>query len=45
LTLREQDGREESPRLTSLKANHTMIGSVTLLSFLFVIIFSLWKPF
>jgi hypothetical protein len=44
-TLREQDGGDDSPRLTSLKANHTMIGSVTLLSFLFVIIFSLWKPF
>ena len=44
-TLREQSGGEDSSRLSSLKANHTMIGSVTLLSFLFVIIFSLWKPF
>ena len=43
--LREQSGGADSPRLTSLKANHTMIGSVTVLSFLFVIIFSLWKPF
>ena len=44
-TLRDQSGGEDSNRLNSLKANHTLVGCVTLLSFLFVIIFSLWKPF
>jgi uncharacterized membrane protein len=44
-TLRDQCGSQDSDRLNSLKANHSVIGSVTLLSFLFVIIFSLWKPF
>jgi uncharacterized membrane protein len=44
-TLRDQCGGQDSDRLDSLKANHSVIGSVTLLSFLFVIIFSLWKPF
>lgn len=44
-TLRDQCGSQDSDRLNSLKANHGMIGFVTLLSFLFVIIFSLWKPF
>jgi uncharacterized membrane protein len=43
--LREQCGGADSDRLRSLKDNHQMIGYVTVLSFLFVIAFSLWKPF
>lgn len=43
--LREQCGNEDSQRLHSLKDNHRMIGYVTVLTFFFVIIFSLWKPF
>jgi len=44
-TLREQCGGADSDRLRSLKHNHQRIGYVTVLSFLFVIAFSLWKPF
>jgi len=44
LTLRAQCGEHDSERLVSLKDNHRMIGYVTLLSFVFVCIFSLWKP-
>ena len=42
--LRQQCGEEDSQRLLSLKDNHSVIGYVTMLSFLFVLIFSLWKP-
>ncbi len=45
LTLRGQCGEADSDRLRSLKDNHRMIGYVTVLTFLFVISFSLWKPF
>jgi hypothetical protein len=44
LLLRGQCGDDDSERLRSLKDNHGMIGLVTVLSFLFVIIFSVWKP-
>ena len=43
--LREQCGDEDTERLKSLKLNHRMIGYVTVLTFLFVITLSLWKPF
>lgn len=43
--LRDQCGDEDSSRLRSLKDNHAMIGYVTLLVFVFILIFSLWKPF
>jgi uncharacterized membrane protein len=44
-SLREQCGHAESERLRSLKGNHARIGYVTVLGFVFVIGFSLWKPF
>ena len=42
--LRGQCDDQDDERLKSLKNNHQMIGYVTALTFLFVIIFSLWKP-
>jgi uncharacterized membrane protein len=45
LTLRSQCGETDSERLRSLKGNHRMIGYVTILTFILVMIFSLWKPF
>jgi hypothetical protein len=44
LSLRAECGDEDSVRLGALKDNHAMIGYVTALSFLFVTIFSIWKP-
>src|SRR6266536_1827497 len=38
-TLRQQCGAEDSQRLRSLKDNHSVIGYVTVLSFLLVLIF------
>jgi uncharacterized membrane protein len=43
--LREQCGADDSSRLRSLKDNHAMIGYVTLLVFVFILTFSLWRPF
>ena len=43
--LREQSGAEDSSRLRSLKDNHAMIGYVTVLVFVFILAFSVWKPF
>jgi hypothetical protein len=44
LLLRGQCGGDDSDRLRALKDNHGMIGLVTVLSFLFAIVFSVWKP-
>jgi hypothetical protein len=44
LSLRAECGETDSDRLRALKDNHAMIGYVTALSFLFVAIFSIWKP-
>jgi uncharacterized membrane protein len=45
LTLRDQCGENDSERLRSLKGNHRMIGYVTIFTFIFVMLFSLYKPF
>ena len=43
--LRRECGEEDSERLKSLKDNHQVIGYVTMVTLVFVIILSLWKPF
>lgn len=43
--LRTECGEEDTARLKSLKDNHQVIGYVTMVTFVFVIILSLWKPF
>ena len=43
--LRQQSACEDPERLRALKDNHRMIGYVTICTFFFVIIFSLWRPF
>ena len=42
--LRAECGDDDSDRLRALKDNHAMIGYVTVLSFVFILVFSLWKP-
>lgn len=42
--LRGQCGDADSDRLCALKDNHAMIGYVTVLSFVFILVFSIWKP-
>lgn len=42
--LRGQCGDADSDRLRALKDNHAMIGYVTVLSFVFILVFSIWKP-
>ena len=44
IALRAECGESDSARLRALKDNHAMIGYVTALSFLFVAVFSIWKP-
>ena len=43
--LRTECGGSDSERLKSLKDNHQVIGYVTMVTFVFVIILSLWKAF
>ncbi len=45
LMLRDQSGGADAQRLIALKGNHRMISYVTLCGLIFVILFSIWKPF